>query len=247
MSDDDDDDDSPPKPKKHDDSAFLASFADLMSLLVVFFVLLFSMSQIRKESFLAVVESLAGKFNPERVVVQPRPSAEALVPMVIRQPATDLAYLFEILGDRLREDPQVEELMYITRLKDRLVVSILGQDMFEGAGHDLTPLGVQSVSLLTEFMRRVDNRIDVNIHVEPGGADPDLYRNEWEMSLLRGRTVSKAFQERNLGRRVPVVGYGDSRFGDLTRDLPEERRQILANRVDVVFRAHTLDGALGDL
>lgn len=243
---DDDDDEEPPKPPKPNEAAFLASFADLMSLLVVFFVLLFSMAQIRKESFLAVVESLAGKFNPERVVVQPKPSAEALVPMVIRQPATDLAYLFEILQDRLREDPEVRERIFVTRLKDRLVVSMLGQDMFQGNTHQLTDLGMQSMSLITEFLRRVDNRIDVNVHAAPQMAQDAPYINEWEMTLMRGRTIARGFGRRNLGREVPIVAYGDSRFHDLSKDLTEQRRIVLADRVDIVFREHTLAGALGD-
>ena len=240
-----DDDSEPANPKKRG-NAFLSSFADLMSLLVVFFVLLFSMSQIRKESFLAVVESLAGKFNPERVMLQPKPSAEALVPMIIRQPATDLAYLSEILQDRLGSDPLIKEHVFITRLPDRLVISMLGQDIFIDKGHTLTALGQTLLSLITEFLRRVDNRIDVNMHAAPNGAQGSPYLNDWEMTLMRGRVISHAFKQRNLGREVPVVAHGDTRYKDLSRDLTEERRKVLADRVDVVFRAHTLDGALGE-
>lgn len=225
-------------------SAFLASFADLMSLLVVFFVLLYSLSRIREDSFLAVVKSLAGKLNPERVVVLETPSAEVRVPVVLPQPAIDLVYLNEIIRDHLRASG-AEDTFMLTPFEDRLVISLTDTGIFEPATATLTELGQRQISLLSIFLARIDNRIDIRAHASPGLHNDGPYPDPWQLTLTRAKQVAQHMELTGAGRPMIPFGLADSRADDLSRFLPEERRASLAERIDIVIRDAGGTGQIG--
>ncbi len=241
----DDEEEKKDEDKSSNQTAFLASFADLMSLLVVFFVLLFSMSEIRKHSFLALIESLAGKFNPERVIVTPKPSAQTIIPKIDREPASNLFYLYEVLQEQLSSNQQVKSKVYINMLEDRVIITLLGQDMFLKKTSELSKIGRETIVLISDFLRQIDNRVDINIHARPNQTEGTLFSNEWEMTLFRGRSIKLILKDFNLERDIPILAFGDSRYKDLSGDIVKKKRLVLANRVDIVLRDHIIDSAFG--
>ena len=48
----------PPPPRKHDDNAWMTTYADVITLLLAFFVILFSMSTLKKEFFNQITEEI---------------------------------------------------------------------------------------------------------------------------------------------------------------------------------------------
>lgn len=240
-------DDEPP-PKAEDDGAeerFLASFADLMSLLVVFFVLLYSMSEIKREVFQALIETFTATFNPERPLIRQENSADERVEFVPYEVGEDLQYLFGVIGDHVKNDPQLDGVR-INLLDDRIVLSLPGEGMFANKdGVSLTRKAREIFSNLGNFLKNIDNRLDIEVHNSDDVRIRGDFGNLWEYTTARARNISAYLESREYADNTAAYGMSSSRYIDLTLDLPEQRRLELQNRVDLIIRETTRGGMLG--
>ena len=213
--------------------AWMVIFADLLALLLTFFVMIFSMNAVLYEDWQSVVDALTEQLNPIRA----RVSEEAWeAPDATRSPnpyGISLNYLNTVLDQKLREDP-VLDASTLHRLSDRLVVSLPAEMAFRPGRATLTPEGRRAIGRLGDSLRPLRNRILVAGHtvVSPiGNAD---YPSNWELSIDRAASVARVLAESGHPQPIITLGYADTRFSDLdpTRPMPERYR--LARRVDVI-------------
>ncbi len=217
-------------------------FADLMALLLAFFVLLFSMSQIKVDAWQAVVDSLSQQLNPSTSQAVIGPSADRNIAKEIEARAFDLSYLETVIGEKLRADPLLAQSI-VQRLDDRLIVSLSSDMLFRSGDARLTRKAKQAAFVLGDVLRLVGNAVEVDGHTDPKPtAGRAAYPSNWELSLARAVTVAAALRAAGYGRPIAANGYADSRFYDISADLPLDRRYRLARRVDVVIAARPAEG-----
>ncbi|MEC7302528.1 MAG: flagellar motor protein MotB [Pseudomonadota bacterium] len=77
---------------------WLVTFADVIALLLAFFVMLFSMSNIKTETWDQIISGLTYSKNPKKDVA-PRPQATKNVATVKLNQALSLEYLANVLED----------------------------------------------------------------------------------------------------------------------------------------------------
>jgi chemotaxis protein MotB len=85
-------------------------------------------------------------------------------------------------------------------------------------------------------LRKRPNVSEVAGHAVPGKPQA-RYPSNWELSLRRASSVAAALRSAGYEGGVVARGYGDAQFGALSEDLPAERRNALARRVDIVIGA----------
>ena len=215
--------------------AWMISLADLLALMLTFFVLLFSMNAVQYADWQPVVSSFRKQFNPRAAEVRSEPDQGIAVRGYVAS-ATSLDYLAAIFRDKLAA-PEWHGAR-LTRLADRIVLS-LPSDLVFGSGR--SEPGAQARALITalsEQLAQLGNRIEIAGHTDPapiGSASP--YASNWELSLHRAAAVAERFRASGYARPIRVVGYADSRFGDLSPALPRDERTRLARRVDIVIVA----------
>ncbi len=216
-------------------SAWILIFADLAALLLAFFVLLFSMSQIKVDAWQALVESLTRRPTPTHQTTVLGPSADFNVSREMRPRAIDLTYLEAVIESKLANDPVLAR-SHVQRLGDRLIISLPSELLFTGANASLSDAAVRTSTRLGSVLRTIGNRVFVEGHTDPDPiTDRRYYLSNWELSLARAVSLANAFKEAGYGAPVAAVGYADSRFYDIPTSLPRSRRFELARRVDVVI------------
>jgi len=213
----------------------MVTFADLIMLLITFFVLLFSMSQVKTEKWRAVVEALSDRLNPASASAKIGPSAERNARRLFEPKLLGLDYLDTLLAEKAAADPVLEQSI-IQRLGERLVISLSGRALFAPGSAQLAPDARAAIAALGGLLRYVDNRVDVNGHTLAGAEPSPIFESHWELSLARALAVAETLREAGLGQRITAFGLADSRLHDISRGLPEWRRRELARRVDVVLR-----------
>ena len=87
---------------------WLVTFADLAAVLVAFFVLMFSMSEVDTDRWNGAVDALDRQFDLTREAEQPRPVAERNITQLIAEDGLDLGYLRRILAGHIAEQPILE-------------------------------------------------------------------------------------------------------------------------------------------
>jgi chemotaxis protein MotB len=224
--------DSLPKPIEAERSgagAWMLIFADTLSLLVAFFVLMFSMSTLRVDTWLSMVNGLAQRLNPERYHSDTMGPSDQNLPRTSEPGAMNLGYLGPLIEDKIRSIPGLVDVT-ITPLPDRIVISIPSGRLFDAKQADLTANGANSVFLLGGFLGTIGNKVMIaGYSEEPDGSRPsgdDLM----VLSIERAAAVARSLRASGYDRVTSAMGYADPRGQGTTVDPTAENR----DRIDVV-------------
>jgi chemotaxis protein MotB len=220
--------------------SWIVSFADLLSLLLSFMVMIFAMSNVERAPLRESVETLAVETLAETVNWPTRelPTAAARFSTerarVAR--ALDLDYLGAVLQTTLATDRLLGDIG-IRRREDSLVLEVPG-DLLFAPGEARLPEEVRpALDALARVLGNFPNRIGILGHADPEpvreGGD---YPSNWELSLARALAVAERLEQAGLGRPVTCYGLADTRY-DALREMSESRRRSMARRVELVVYA----------
>ncbi|HRW28951.1 MAG TPA: flagellar motor protein MotB, partial [Emcibacteraceae bacterium] len=106
---------------KSDPNSWMVIFADLLALLLTFFVLMFSMSSVQVSEWQAMVTSLSENLNPERAKIQDINWNKIDEALSYEEEGLNLEYLKNIFEEKLSHDPILTR-STITVLDDRLAI-----------------------------------------------------------------------------------------------------------------------------
>ena len=226
---------------------WLATFGDLMSLLLTFFVLLLSFSSMEEVKFQSAMGSLRGAlgvFESKTEMTQPIRITLPLVRGSVRQ-SQNIRKATQNLEKTL-SDEGLEGDVSLTGTSTGLVISIRAPVLYDVGRAELKP-EIRNVLLhLGEVLRLLPNQVVVQGHTDnvpirnPNGE----YASNWELSYQRAVEVVRfliidAFV---LPTRLGAEGYGEYR-PIASNDTPEGRAKN--RRVELhIFYAGEEDGNL---
>lgn len=189
-------------PGGHRKTMWLISFTDLISLMLAFFVLMYSMSEPETQRWTRLVQGLSETIPAARSTAtapsdrpaEPRAAFNAQA--VEARAAIDLNYLGALLRSQISADAALAE-VEVTREDDRVVIGLPGERVFDETGGAFTDPGRRVLFLLGAVVGRIGNRIEVVGHAEredPAGGVA------WERALTRAVAVSAALRETGYRR-----------------------------------------------
>lgn len=214
---------------------WLIIFADLVALLLTFFVMMFAMSTVEQAKWEAAVASLSRSMNIESPAVIRSAQPELTVPTVERPDAVNLDYLVSVLRGQFAEAPLLSRGV-IHRHADHLIISFPNDLLFGAGSADLSARAETALAVLGSVLGNLSNKIDVSGHTDPSPISSRAYPSNWELSLARARAVAAHLSRSGYQRDIGVFGYADTRFSDLSPRLAADHREALARRVDVIIR-----------
>ncbi len=227
--------DSQPLPPAVSRWAWMITFSDLISLLLAFFVLLFSMYSVKVDRWRSTVNSLSEALNPKRAdAVAPCPSPFN-IGKVSQNRVIDLDYLATLLQQSVKTDALLSQ-SRIMRRGDRLIVALPGDLLFDPGRAELSQRARDAVFNLGGVLRTLGNQIGVNGHSDPEPLTSPVYASNWELSLARAAAVANTLRRSGYEKEIVAYGFADSRYDELPR-MNEAQRQALARRVDIVVFA----------
>jgi chemotaxis protein MotB len=207
---------------------WMTTMVDLLALLVSFFVMLLSTSQIRFDDWNALVSGVRDRFPStiQPIETPPEPSA----PRRLAPRAVDLDYLHRLLAEKTVADPLLAR-STLRRHEDRIVLSIPGDLLFAPDSVALSPEAAAAAAQLSGALQFVPNRVEVAGHTDPTPPSArGAYESNWELSLARSVAFGSALVAAGYGRQVDALGYGESRFDP-------ELGYAAARRVELVIHA----------
>ena len=222
-----------PPPIVGGNKAWLVTFTDTVSLLLTFFVMLFSMSSVSGDRFKEITDSLTQSLNPIKVEKTTVPTVPFNIGTIFRRQAVNLDYLASVLGEMAAREPLLAGVQII-RQEDRLVVALPGDLLFEQGRALMTEGAREALFRLGGLLRNVGNTMGTAGHSNPGAPAGQEFTSNWELSLARAAAVANALRRAGYPHDIVAYGYGDNRYTELAA-LPEDQRRVLARRVDVVI------------
>lgn len=235
-----------------DAGRWLATYGDLVTLLMAFFVMLYAMSSVDIQKFAAFVEGLAIPFGnnsaegmmpessgllPEGAGLDPEQLAAAADAELQESREKDGAERqLEDISELLQQALEEEGLdAYVEQRRERrgLVVSIATDDVLFALGStDISDRGLQILRAVARILGEFENEVMIEGYTDDLPLRRRSYDN-WNLSTDRAVAVLKVMvQEHGLPpKKVGAVGYGEHR-PIVPNDSSENRAKN--RRVDIV-------------
>jgi chemotaxis protein MotB len=193
---------------------WLATFGDLMSLLLTFFVLLLSFATMEVVEFQQAMGALQGALGvlsgePQMSLPirqsQPKTEGNLQQAEVISKAAQELESAIEEAG--MQGDVQLEESTtgLIIRLSDKL--------FFTSADTELKGSSQAFLDKLGKVLKPLSNPINVQGHTDNRSINTERYASNWELSGMRALQVARHFIDRSgiSPSRISFTGYSEYR------------------------------------
>ncbi|QED48962.1 flagellar motor protein MotS [Cytobacillus dafuensis] len=227
---------------------WMVTFSDLITLILVFFILLFSMSQIDMLKFKAITESFREQFfdfYPSVVPLDNPAGIEADMPVNDKNEGkanenSDQDSTDESLENLLTEvqsflDKNGMDDVIIANRTERGVVLVLQEKVLFAPGEanviaDAHPF----LDKVGELLKNLPNLVKVEGHTDDRPMNSYRYPSNWELSAARASSViNYLIEEHQLdSSRFIAVGYSDTR-PIVPNDSPENRQKN--RRVEIVI------------
>ncbi len=209
------------------EGAWLVSFADLISLMLAFFVLLYASSSGGPGSWERMRGSLSATFNPSGT---PDPGLGVRAELSRLAPeGRDLDYLAVVLAERLAAPELVG--VAVERRPDGLFIVLPEAIVFEPGRATLSDETRARLADLAQVLSKVPNRLEIYGHT-----DPEDSPAAWKLSIARSMAVAYELRRAGYPYAIAGMGFAGGRFGEAGAGLPVEARGRLSRRVEIIIR-----------
>ena len=219
----------PPKPDEGI-PPWMATFADMVTLLLCFFVLLLSFTNQDITNFRVLMGSIQ-----EALGVQYEDSAALSTPYADttfkeRESVRDNRQIVE-LGVLLKKAIRAKDLTHMAKVstdKSGVMLRLNSQVVFAKGSVELTPEAKQALQMVIESMEKTDFNLVIRGHTDGETPESTLYSSNWDLSAARAARCLRYILEHSdiPAVRMKAVGYAGSK--PLLPSTSEENRS--ANR-----------------
>ena len=229
-------------PENHE--RWLVSYADFITLLMVFFVVLYSMSKADATKFQQISAALSQAFNVDvlrsgaaaSIVSSPRiDPASTAVQDLFTEPnhAAEVARLKARLQSVIDADPTGQTPgVAVGADKEGVVIRLWGSFLFESGRAELKPNAVPLLDEIASEMRNLTNNVRVEGHTDNIPPDSTRYPTNWELSSARALTVTRYLAEVGGLRAGRLAAEGLGEYHPLYDNDTREHRS-LNRRVEI--------------
>lgn len=223
------------KRRKQDDintNAWMDTYADTITLLLTFFILLYSFSTIDNEKLKQIASSLKGQISGTPMVVEPIEED-----IEILEPGVGSKNPYDILVEKVTniiEENGLSDVITI-REEDAGVILQLGNSiLFDSSKAILKSESFEALNVISSIIPQIDNEIMVQGHTDNRPINSYVYPSNWELSTARAVSVVKYFiNEKGLDpTRFSATGYGENR--PLVENTSSANMEI-NRRVDILI------------
>jgi flagellar motor protein MotB len=215
-------------PGSETERSWIVSFADLLSVLLCFMVMLFGVSALQDHTPANFDDAPAGRHIESSSAAVP-----ASLPRTDASSSLDLDYLAAVLRTTFAAEV-VSESARIERRGGRLVISIPNEPPSASGEPDMPNHARPLLETLAHVLGRAGNRIVVIGHARPQPAsDANRHSWDWEEGLTRALEVAELLQRAGLDRSLDCYGLADDDEDEL-RKASDGNRQPSVQGVDVV-------------
>lgn len=208
----------PAEPEEESAPAWFVSYADMVTLLLCFFVILYSMATASRPKFEAVAKSLRDGFMPH--------STQVFSSTLKGEPSAKLPKTIDLIAQEGQDKGQ--------KVVDPRDVNVIGGPVFFDKGSAVLKADQYSnLDRIASQLRGTSQIIEIHGYCSPDPEDGSIkYNNKWELSFFRATSVIEFLTDPNFGKisyeriRIYVHGEFDFRNSLLFKQNKAERQRV---------------------
>jgi chemotaxis protein MotB len=204
---------------------WVVSYADFVTLLLAFFVVMYAISSVNEGRYRQVSEALVQAFQttenkPDRSSIVPPPVQHTQPPKREQDvPLQGMANDIRSVLDPLVRAGQVR----VTENARGVAVEINASVLFASGQAELAEASLRSLEAVAKVLARAPNAIEVEGYTDDSPINSPIFPSNWELSAARASRVVRLFADAGVDpARMGAIGYGENRSVD-SNDTPEGR------------------------
>lgn len=256
------------KPEEHENlERWLVSYADFITLLFAFFVVMYAISQVNEGKYRVLSDALLHAFDSKSLAIPIQP--QRVGPQEVKEPTP--VQVRQSIAPAKKNDAQAIQFKKetekmkgiakdIMKVMERLVksgqvkvtqsargiaIEINASVLFASGQAALEGESLKVLEAVAEVLTEVDNHIQVEGYSDNAPIKSPMYPSNWELSSARASGVARLFVENGIAPdRVVVLGYGENKPVD-SNETPEGRARN--RRVTVMILSPGQDKVIADI
>ena len=238
---------------------WLVSYADFITLLFAFFVVMYALSSVNEGKYRVMSDSIVEAFKSSatvRVIDVPPPTPQKnetgkimIQPVEVHAMPTPVNTRQQAEKERRREDMKavagsllgvMEPLVKggqvkVTESERGISIEINASLLFAPAQAVLNKESINVLTAVGKVMASDTHQVQIEGHTDNLPIASTIFPSNWELSTARASSVTRLFVENGVApQRIVVIGYADNRPVD-SNDTPEGRARN--RRVTVMILA----------
>jgi chemotaxis protein MotB len=230
---------------KDNEDRWLLTYSDMITLIMVLFVVLYAQSKVEVTKFNALAESLSNAFNMPGVQAREGEGGHSLSPtdaVLTPPPGTGLSPKKSPKRDSFQEKARstlATEIktgsIHVSTEARGIVLALAGDSFFKSGSANLEEGTIATLSKVAELLRGLPNPIAVEGHSDNTlMARDDPMGSNLMLSAARAVAVTEALELLDLPKeRLSATGFGDTKPAR-PNDTPEGR--AYNRRVEILIR-----------
>lgn len=210
------------KPKKGS-PAWMASFADLQQLLLVFFILLFSMSSVDENKFISAMASIQQALNtaglgltdkgvqPETELIDIEKLA-SMAELKNTQVSQELKEAQQFLNENTLDGKNLSEFVTASKSDEGVILTIKDIILFDSGSADIKSKSEELLEKLSPLLSSKARDIRIEGHTDNVPLrDSSKYKDNWELSTARATRVASFIIDNKIiePTKISVAGYSE--------------------------------------
>jgi chemotaxis protein MotB len=229
------------QPEEHENmERWLITYADLITLLLAFFILMYTMSKQDSKKYQEVAAHLKAIFTGSNAVLATGTVAGKVpIELSFKGGVEDIAALKEQLEKELRETGDkgaADAMQAISVISDErgLVLRAMEKAFFDTGKADLTTRARSALDGIVPMLTTMPNQVRVEGHTDNVPINTSEFRSNWELSVRRATEVVRYLVERQgfPPDRISASGYAEYR-PIASNDTAEERAKN--RRIEIII------------
>lgn len=225
--------------EEHPDERWVISYADLVTLLLGFFIILYATADQNVAKFNALSRGLSSAFNvPVKEGIGGGTlfqGGTGIIPE--RNDRADLPLDLESVRRAIQKETQSEGMagkIAVEKGQDRIILRLSDNLVFLSASADIRPEARPVLAAVAKALQVNGNEVSIEGHTDNIPLATERYPSNWELSSARATAVLRALTEEYGvdAKRVVASGYGEYR--PIANNLTPEGRAA-NRRADIVI------------
>jgi len=212
---------------------WLVSYADFVTLLFAFFVVMYSISSVNNEKYEMLSSALEGAFVGGHKVdvikdpIEVEKKLTTIKPIILENPTTEeLDRKSELSDEILKErrelqliseqfedvlQPYIENNLVDVKKNDFWIELEMNSELLFLSGEaELSRKAIPVLKKVAEVVRNIPNVINVEGHTDNVPIDTVEFPSNWDLSSARATAVVREFEMSRISpQRLSAVGYGE--------------------------------------
>lgn len=189
---------------------WLLTYADLITLLLAFFIVMYSMSQLDAKKFGKMTEALTGVLRGGDSILNEQGDATKTGHGLLN--IGDLKMIQRHVEARFKSAN--EELEITTQVSERgLVIHVMESALFKPGSADLVPKAQRVLDVVADMAKPLPNHLRIEGHTDNTPIRTAVYPSNWELSSARATEVVRYLTDEHgiPPSRISALGYGQYR------------------------------------